>query len=305
MAGALFPSDTEIDRLLVGPESIAWRSTSDVRLNFAVLYPLLLQVAHPTIDAAVSDYSDFDQRPWDRLLATADYLNLLVYGGRDAVAAGRRLHALHRRFHGTRADGTPYSALEPAAYAWVHATLLDTFVRASACFSTPMTPPEADRFFREYRGLGRLIGVRERDLPATWTQFRAYFRRTARYRLSRTASVDRVLNAIRDAAAPIPKPFWRAIELPARRALWLGGIGLMDAETRRRLSIPWSRVDGTEFALLSMLSRSLSPVLPASLKITGPEHLRIRRPMIAQGPLGPLGQPHRPLGPRVEQRPLG
>ena len=54
MAGALFPSDTEIDRLLVGPESVAWRSTSDVRLNFAVLYPLLLQVAHPTIDVAVA-----------------------------------------------------------------------------------------------------------------------------------------------------------------------------------------------------------------------------------------------------------
>lgn len=125
MAGALFPKDTEIDRLVVGPESVAWRCTSDVRLNFAVLYPLLLQVAHPTIDAAVGEHSDFEERPWDRLLATADYLNLLVYGGREAVATGRRLRAVHKRFHGKRADGTAYSALEPAAYAWVHATLLE------------------------------------------------------------------------------------------------------------------------------------------------------------------------------------
>jgi uncharacterized protein (DUF2236 family) len=94
----------------------------------------------------------------------------------------------------------------------------------------------------------------------------------------------------------------RDLPAPARRALWLGGIGLMDPETRRRLSIPWSRIDGTEFALLSMLSRGLSPVLPASLKITGPEHLRVRRRLIAQGP---LGQPHRPLGPKAAQRPLG
>jgi len=42
MAGALFPSDTEVDRLLVGPESVVWRAASDVRLNFALLYPLLL-----------------------------------------------------------------------------------------------------------------------------------------------------------------------------------------------------------------------------------------------------------------------
>jgi len=289
MAGPLFPSDTEVHRLLVGPESVAWRSTSDIRLNLAVLYPLLLQVAHPTVDAAVSDYSDFDQRPWDRYLASADYLNLLVYGGRDAVVAGRRLRAIHKRFQGNRADGASYSALEPAAYAWVHATLLDTFVRATACFTTAMTQTETDRFYREYRGLGRLIGVRERDLPPTWARFRTYFRRSARYQLTRTGSVDRVLDTIRDVApapAPIPDPFWRAIRLPARRALWLGGIGLMDAETRRRLEIRWTKIDETEFALLSALSRALTPVMPTSLKITGPEHLRVRRRAIARGPLG-------------------
>jgi uncharacterized protein (DUF2236 family) len=289
MTGALFPGDAEIDRLLVGPESVAWRSTSDVRLNFAVLYPLLLQVAHPTIAAAVRDYSDFDQRPWDRLLATADYLNLLVYGGRDAAAAGRRLHTIHKRFHGSRADGTPYSALEPTAYAWVHATLLDTFVRATARFTLPMTEPETDRFYREYRGLGRLIGVRERDLPHTWASFRAYFRRTVRYQLARTPSVDRVLDAVRDVAVartPIPDPLLRVIELPARRAVWLGGVGLMDPETRRRLEIHWTRIDEAEFALLSALSRGLTPVMPASLKISGPRHLRVRRRAIALGPLG-------------------
>ena len=249
MAGALFPSDTEIDQLVVGPESIAWRSTSDVRLNFAVLYPLLLQVAHPTIDAAVSDYSDFDERPWDRLLATADCLNLLVYGGRDAAA----------------------------------------FVRATACFTTAIAPADTERFYREYRGLGRLIGVRERDLPATWVGFRAYFRRTARYQLSRTRSADRVLNAIRgivSAPAPIPNPLWRAIALPARLAVWLGGVGLMDTETRRRLEIRWTKVDEAEFAMLGALSRGLTPVMPASLKITGPEHLRLRTRVIAHGPLG-------------------
>jgi uncharacterized protein (DUF2236 family) len=289
MAGARFPSDTEVDRLLVGPESVTWHVASDVRLNFAVLYPLLLQVAHPTVDAGVAEYSDFERSPWERLVRTADYVNLLVYGGREAITAGRRVRELHRRFRGTRHDGGRYSALEPHAYAWVHATLLDTYVRAHAHLGSPMSAEETGRFHREYRGLGRLIGVREDDLPPDWPRFRAYFQRTARRELRRTASVDRVLDMIRDARTPplpMPAPVWQAIKLPARRAVWLGGIGLMDAWLRRRLDLDWSALDEAEFRVLGAVSRGLTPVLPASFKVTGPEHLRARRDAIERGPLG-------------------
>jgi uncharacterized protein (DUF2236 family) len=289
MAGALFPRDTEIEQLLVGPESVAWRITSDVRLNLAVLYPLLLQVAHPTVDAGVADFSEFERNPWERVVRTIDYLSILVYGGADAVAAGRRLRAVHRRFRGTRVDGTPYSALEPGAYAWVHATLLDSFVRASARFSNPMTPAETERFYLEYRGLGRLIGIRERDLPPTWAEFCAYFRRTARRTLERTASVGRVLDALKDAPAPpmpIPGAVWPAIKLPARRALWLGGVGMIDDTIRRRLNLRWSTVDEVQFRMLGAASRGMSPVLPASFKVSGPEHLRMREKAIARKLLG-------------------
>src|SRR5579859_4593425 len=165
MSAGLFPSEAELDGLLVGPHSVTWRVTSDVRLYAAMLYPLLLQVAHPTVGAGVSDYSDFERRPWNRLLRTIDYVSLLVYGGRDAVQAGRRLREIHKGFRGTRDDGQPYYALEPEAYAWVHATLIDTYVAGHAAFGRPMGPREVEQFYAEYRGLGRLIGVRERDLP--------------------------------------------------------------------------------------------------------------------------------------------
>jgi uncharacterized protein (DUF2236 family) len=288
MTAALFPRDTETDRLLVGPDSMAWRAVSDVRLNLAMLYPLLLQVAHPTVDAGVADYSDFEKEPWKRLLRTLDYVYLLVYGGRNAIAAGRRVRALHKRFRGVREDGARYSALEPRAYAWVHATLIDTYVRAHGQFGSPMSADETDRFYREYRGLGRLIGVREDDLPADWYRFCAYFSRTARYQLRRTASVDRVLNRISDTPRPplpMAAPVWRAMKLPARRAVWLGGIGLMDPWLRRRLGMGWSAIDDAEFRVLGAVSRGLTPVLPASFKVTGLEYLRARRDQIAHGPL--------------------
>jgi uncharacterized protein (DUF2236 family) len=268
---------------------VAWRVTSDLRLNVAMLYPLLLQVAHPTVDAGVADHSDFEHRPWDRLMRTMDYVSLLVYGGREAAAAGRRLRHIHRRFKGTRADGTRYTALEPEAYAWVHATLIATYVHAHGHFGTPMTDADRDRFYAEYRGLGRLIGVRERDLPETWPEFCTYFSRTAQTTLEATPSVRRVLRTINRVGAP-PTPItgrlWPVIRLPARRVIWLGGVGLLKPAVRRRLEIGWNPLDAAQFRLLSTVSQTLGPLMPASLKITGPGHLRWRHAEIESGPLG-------------------
>ncbi|MBV9804914.1 MAG: DUF2236 domain-containing protein [Solirubrobacterales bacterium] len=285
----VFPAEQEIEGLILGPDSVAWRVTSDVRLNLGVLYPLVLQVAHPTVDAGVSEHSDFEHRPWDRLMRTMDYVSLLVYGGHDAVAAGRRLRHLHRRFKGTTADGTRYSALEPEAYAWVHATLIATYVHANARFGHAMRSAETHRFYVEYRGLGRLIGVRERDLPPTWPEFCRYFRRTARTRLARTPSVERVLHTVHRVGAP-PTPItgalWPAIRIPARRILWLAGIGLLDPIVRRNLGIGWSWLDEAQFRTLSMVTRRLDPLMPADLKVSGPGHLSWREREIADGPLG-------------------
>ncbi len=284
----LFPSDDEVQGLLLGPESVSWRFGSDVRMYAVMLYPLLLQVAHPTVGAGVRDYSDFERRPWDRLLRTLDYVNLLVYGGADAVAAGRRLRELHKGFRGTHDDGKPYYALEPDAYAWVHATLLETYVAGHAHFGRPMRKHEITRFYDEYRGLGRLIGVREGDLPPTWPQFRAYFAETVRTRLERTASVDRVLGTVMHATPPLPVPqgVWRAARLPASRVLWLGGLGMMDPGLRKRLGVRWTALDESAFRALGAMSRGLEPVLPQRLKVMGPAHLRWRQQEIATGPLG-------------------
>ena len=286
---SLFPTATELDTILVGPDSVSWRITSDLRLDIAILYPLLLQVAHPTVSAGVADFSDFARKPWERLLRTIDYACLLVYGGADAVAAGRRLRALHGRFRGVREDGVPYSALEPEAYAWVHATLIEAYVAGQARFGTPLRDGDTERFYREYRGLGRLIGVREHDLPRDWRGFRSYVEQMETTTLVRTRSVDQVLSAVRNIGPPpigLPGLVWRAARIPAQRALWLGSVGLMSPALRRRLQLGWSRLDEAQFQTLGIISRSLTPLLPESFKVTGPTQLRYRRAAIERGPLG-------------------
>jgi uncharacterized protein (DUF2236 family) len=290
MATTLFPSDAEAEALLVGPESVTWRFASDARLYLVMVYPLLLQVAHPTVGAGVRDYSDFDRRPWDRLLRTLDYASLLIYGGTDAIDAGRRLRTLHKGFRGTREDGRKYYALEPDAYAWVHATLIDAYVSGHAQFGRPMRPDQRERFYREYRGLGRLLGVREADLPPDWRGFRAYFDAVVEHDLERTASVDRVLSSIRGpvpAPLPIPPALWGAMVVPARRALVLGGTGLLAPSLRERFGVRWTRRDEVEFRSMGAVTRALTPMLPERLRIAGPAQLRARQRAIARGPLGP------------------
>jgi uncharacterized protein (DUF2236 family) len=281
-------AEAEARELLVGPDSVCWRFVSDPRLYLGMLYPLLLQVAHPTVDAGVSEHSDFEQRPWQRLLRTLDYVSLLVYGGEQAIAAGRRLRDLHGQFRGVREDGTRYHALEPGAYAWVHATLLESVVSGHRHFGRPMRRDEVERFYDEYRGLGGLIGVRPRDLPDTWHGFRGYLEELSLSELSPTESVRRVLRAVALAPpplVPIPGPVWTVLRMPARRALWLGGVGQMSPALRRRLEIEWGASDQRELTVLGRATRAMTPLMPHPLRVTGPAQLRLRRRAIADGPL--------------------
>jgi uncharacterized protein (DUF2236 family) len=287
MAGSPFPSEEELDELIVGPESITWQFGSDLRLFLTMLYPLLLQVAHPTVGAGVRDYSDFEKRPWNRLFGTLDYLLVLQYGGRDAAAMGRRLRELHKQFKGVKPDGEPYYALEPGAYAWVHATLLDAYVSAHAHFGRPMSDAQLERFYREYIGLGRLVGVRKGDLPEDWAGFRVYFDDVIANELEHTESVDRVLRALGGVSVPLlPEFLVRVLRTPARRLLYLGGVGLMPPIIRERCEIRWTRRDARQFRALGALTRHMTPVMTKRMLVSGPTQLRWRRKAIARGPLG-------------------
>ncbi len=275
---------------ILGPDSVSWRYGSDPRLYLVMLYPLLLQVAHPVVSAGVQDFSDFEARPWQRLLGSLDYVTMLIYGGPQAVEAGRRLREMHKRFRGVRPDGRPYSALEPAPYAWVHATLLDSYVSGHAHFGRPMTLGQKDQFVREYRGLGRLIGVRESELPDNWEDFRAYLETMMDKQLAMTESVASVMRAVQEAKPPplpLPGVIWRAARVPARRALWLGGVGLLPAGLRRRLQIPWTDRDERHFQRLGRVTRACTPIMPSGLRVIGPAQLRLRRRAVDRGPLGP------------------
>ena len=284
----VLPSPEEAERLVPSPGSITWRRAGDARLMVAAGYALLLQVSHPVVGAGVSEHSNFREDPWGRLVRTLDYTTVMVFGEPDeAVRMGRWVRDMHKRIKGVDRHGRRYHALDPEAYAWVHATLADAIVAGHQRFGRPMTRAEVEDFWSEWRALGRLLGVRERDLPEGWTGFRRYRDDMVADRLECTDSVRDVLDALSEPSRPpveaLPDGAWRAVRLPAARLTELATVGLLPPVLRSRFGLRWTGAQELELRALGAASRSATPVMPRALRRMGPAWLERRREAIVRG----------------------
>jgi uncharacterized protein (DUF2236 family) len=243
---------------------------------------------HPAVGAGVSQHSNFKQDPWGRLLRTLDYTSSMVYGGPDlAWEVGRRVRAMHSRIEGVRPDGVPYHALDPGPYAWVHATLAESIVRGYRLFCSRSLPSaEIERFWQEWRRLGRLVGVGDDDLPETWSELITYFDEMVERELQNTEAAQDVIAALRDPAAPplpwLRDPVWRLVRWPWSRAGALATIGMPPPLLRERLGVRWSATKQLRFRALARASRASGPLLPPQARSFGPHYLRWRGPAIAR-----------------------
>jgi uncharacterized protein (DUF2236 family) len=78
---------------------------------------------------------------------------------------------MHAGIRGVDARGRRYAALRPAPWAWVHGTLAWAVIRLNEVFGTPFSAAEREQYWREWLEVGRLLGVRDGDLPATYAGF--------------------------------------------------------------------------------------------------------------------------------------
>jgi uncharacterized protein (DUF2236 family) len=292
---------TRVPHLAPGPESTLRRYAGDPRILATAGSTLILQVAHPTVGAGVRDHSDYASDPWGRLLRTLDYSYLMIFGEPEAAAAtGRRLREMHKEIKGIAPDGRRYHALEPEPFAWVHATLVDGIVEGHRRFGRPLEGDQVERLYDEWRALGRLIGVRDGDLPAEWTGFRAYFDWMVNERLEENDVVHGVLEILRRPIPPklplLDSRLWQLGWLPFGRLFSLATIGLLPKVLRERCGLRWSRAQELELRALAAAARSATPVMRGGLGNVGPAYLRWRHEQIARGELAfgrqaPVAQP--------------
>jgi len=288
MSTPILPPPSEWDSLTPHEGTITWRRAGDVRVLLAAGYALLLQVSHPTVGAGVSEHSQFRSDPWGRLFRTLDYSCTMVYAGPEAAAEmGARIRAYHRQIRGTMPDGQPYHALEPDAYAWVHATLAAGIVAAHERFGRSLEEHQREQLWAEWRALERLLGIRARDLPGDWRSFRAYFERMVHETLVHTSAVDEVLQALASPVTPAMaaryRPLWAIARPQVGHVVRLASIGLLPEELRGRFGGPWSGTRALELRTLARALRAATPVMPQALLNTGPGYLTWREAALRRG----------------------
>jgi uncharacterized protein (DUF2236 family) len=167
------------------PGGITWTLAGERIALLAWPRAILLQLAHPLVAAGVAQHSSFRTSAWApfaRLHATVGAMRQLTFGtDEEAAAVVRRILSIHDRVKGAlregagpHAAGTPYSAHDPALLLWVHATLLDSYVRMLDPLLRPITPRERDVYCDEAAPYAVVLGARAGDVPRTWQRLQDY-----------------------------------------------------------------------------------------------------------------------------------
>ena len=242
----------------------AWKYFGDFRDVLLAGQVLVLQVAHPVVAAGVRDHSDYTSDPWTRLMRTGASLSIYVYGGSaGARVEVARLRALHRTFTGV-ADGKRYSALDPAAYAWVHATLVKVPVDVQRFFGRALSTSELAEYYAQMCDVGRMLGVRSQDLPPDWAAFERYYdSMVAEFSVNPT--IEQLFETIRTVHKPVrwlPGSWWR---WHARIQMFLIRATL-PPDLRERLGLQWTAADQHRFARFAAAVRLFATPIPAGLR---------------------------------------
>jgi uncharacterized protein (DUF2236 family) len=146
---------------------------------------LLMQAAHPLAVFGLLAHSSALDEPYQRLARTAQTMDTIAFGARaDADLLTRRVRKMHRRVSGKLPEpigpyeaGTTYRADDPELLLWVLFSLVDSALVVYRKYVRSLTRLEEAAFWEDYKVVGRLFGLRTRELPRTLDDLDAYRRR--------------------------------------------------------------------------------------------------------------------------------
>ena len=258
------------------PGGMLWEIAGEVRGLLTLPAALTMQVAHPAVSAGVDEYSVFRTDPWGRAERSVASVLRWVYGEEEAAAEGRRLRRLHREIQGVDAHGRAYRALDPANYAWVHATGFPVFQHSRRYLGPrPYTPDEERQLYAEWLQVGRILGIQDRDMPQTLDEFWPYYRRMLSEEVERTLVVEELISLRRSVPPPErgPRPvrvllrlLWPVLRPAFVRFQRFVTIGFMPPDAREAIGLPWSPRQERRLVLLGRVAGAVVPRLPERLR---------------------------------------
>jgi uncharacterized protein (DUF2236 family) len=145
---------------------------------------LLMQAAHPLAVAGLLAHSNALDEPYDRLARTAQVMHAIGFGTRaEANEAARRVRAMHRKVRGRLRQpvgrypaGTGYRADDPELLMWVLFTLVDSGLVVYRTYVGELSRDDEAAYWKDYRTVGRLFGLRASEMPRTLADLDDYRR---------------------------------------------------------------------------------------------------------------------------------
>jgi uncharacterized protein (DUF2236 family) len=143
---------------------------------------LLMQAAHPLAVSGLLAHSTAMDEPYNRLARTAEVMSTIGFGSReDADRVTRHVRAMHRQVKGKIGQpsgsypaGTPYRADQPDLLLWVLFTLVDSGLVVYRLYVDGLDDEQQAAYWEDYKQVGRLFGLRDRDMPDTLADLREY-----------------------------------------------------------------------------------------------------------------------------------
>jgi uncharacterized protein (DUF2236 family) len=145
---------------------------------------LLMQAAHPLAVSGLLAHSSALDEPYERLARAARVLRTVGFGSREqADQIAVHVRAMHRRVRGRLPAsvgpypaGTPYRADDPELLLWVLFTLVDSGLVVYRKYVGSLSRRDEAAYWEDYKLIGKLFGLDERDLPATLEDLDTYRR---------------------------------------------------------------------------------------------------------------------------------
>ncbi len=251
--------------------SMLRRVHREMAVAFSGPRALLMQATHPVAFEGFFAHTGAFDAPYERLRRTAQVMDTIAFGSRgDADRATRRVRAMHRKVRGELAApagrfpaGTPFAADDPELLLWVLATLVDSALVVYDRYVASLSHAERDAYWQDYRVVGGLFGLKDREMPVDIDAFDAYMARMLRGDDLFVTSAAREL-AIEIVMRP-PVPLARR---PVLELVNFITVGLLPPGLRKQYGLSWDPLralalrGGAEYA-----KRVLVPLAPERLRL--------------------------------------
>ena len=215
-----------------------------------------------------SEHSYAKLTPFRRLAHTGKAFELIFFGTKaEADRVLGYVDRLHERVKGELPEnagpfpaGTPYSAFDPELMLWTVAVMADSAQCFYELLIGELSDRERDELWQDYLRFAALFGMPLDGAPATWREFRAYYRdKLASDEMYLTDEARYVGYAT---AFEIPMP---PLQQPGKRVHDLLMLGSLPRRVRELYGLDWDRRRQISFEATVRAVRAARRLTPAPL----------------------------------------